>query len=219
MLLQPERAPRSRRTCLWSRSSQGRSLRPLSPRGSETPAVRPIQVHDHEVGSCLSEELDSRRVIWERTEHLEARASAEGDQEILSEPRALGDHEDPDGVHNSARNIGISEAEDELFREGWDTRLMNRLAGETSPYLLQHAGNPVDWSPWDQEALRRARIEERPIFLSIGYAACHWCHVMERESFEDEETAAFLNGTSSRSRSTGRSGPTSTRSTWMPSRR
>ena len=76
---------------------------------------------------------------------------------------------------------------------GWDTRLMNRLAGETSPYLLQHAGNPVDWSPWDQEALRRARIEDRPIFLSIGYAACHWCHVMERESFEDEETAAFLN--------------------------
>ncbi|HJQ72383.1 MAG TPA: thioredoxin domain-containing protein, partial [Actinomycetota bacterium] len=70
---------------------------------------------------------------------------------------------------------------------------MNRLAGETSPYLLQHAENPVDWSPWDQEALGRARIEDRPIFLSIGYAACHWCHVMERESFEDEETAAFLN--------------------------
>jgi hypothetical protein len=70
---------------------------------------------------------------------------------------------------------------------------MNRLAGETSPYLLQHAENPVDWSPWDQEALRRARIEDRPIFLSIGYAACHWCHVMERESFEDEQTASFLN--------------------------
>ncbi|HEX6400032.1 MAG TPA: thioredoxin domain-containing protein [Actinomycetota bacterium] len=70
---------------------------------------------------------------------------------------------------------------------------MNRLAGETSPYLLQHAGNPVDWSPWDEEALRRARTEDRPIFLSIGYSACHWCHVMERESFEDEETAAFLN--------------------------
>ncbi|HEX6579615.1 MAG TPA: thioredoxin domain-containing protein [Actinomycetota bacterium] len=70
---------------------------------------------------------------------------------------------------------------------------MNRLAGETSPYLLQHAENPVDWSPWDEEALRRARIEDRPIFLSVGYAACHWCHVMERESFEDEGTAAFLN--------------------------
>jgi uncharacterized protein len=70
---------------------------------------------------------------------------------------------------------------------------MNRLAGETSPYLLQHAGNPVDWYPWGDEALERARAEDRPIFLSIGYAACHWCHVMERESFEDEETAAFLN--------------------------
>ena len=70
---------------------------------------------------------------------------------------------------------------------------MNRLAGETSPYLLQHAHNPVDWYPWGPEALARARAEDRPIFLSIGYAACHWCHVMERESFEDEATAARLN--------------------------
>ena len=69
----------------------------------------------------------------------------------------------------------------------------NRLAGETSPYLLQHAHNPVDWYPWGEEALARARIEDKPIFLSIGYAACHWCHVMERESFEDETTAADLN--------------------------
>ena len=70
---------------------------------------------------------------------------------------------------------------------------MNRLAEATSPYLLQHAHNPVDWFPWGEEALSRAAAEDRPIFLSIGYAACHWCHVMERESFEDEETAAFLN--------------------------
>ncbi len=70
---------------------------------------------------------------------------------------------------------------------------MNRLAGETSPYLLQHAHNPVDWSPWDEAALARAKAEDKPIFLSIGYAACHWCHVMERESFEDEATAAELN--------------------------
>ena len=70
---------------------------------------------------------------------------------------------------------------------------MNRLAEATSPYLLQHAGNPVDWFPWGPEALARSEAEDRPIFLSIGYAACHWCHVMERESFEDEETAAFLN--------------------------
>ncbi len=69
----------------------------------------------------------------------------------------------------------------------------NRLAGETSPYLLQHAHNPVDWYPWGPEALARARELDRPIFLSIGYAACHWCHVMERESFENEATAADMN--------------------------
>ena len=70
---------------------------------------------------------------------------------------------------------------------------MNRLAGETSPYLLQHADNPVDWYPWGEEALVRAREEDKPILLSIGYAACHWCHVMEHESFEDASTAAAMN--------------------------
>ena len=70
---------------------------------------------------------------------------------------------------------------------------MNRLANETSPYLLQHAENPVDWYPWGEEALERARTEDKPIMISIGYAACHWCHVMERESFEDAETAALMN--------------------------
>src|SRR5215210_3903124 len=70
---------------------------------------------------------------------------------------------------------------------------MNRLADETSPYLLQHAGNPVEWYPWGEEALARARDEDRPILLSIGYAACHWCHVMAHESFEDAETAALMN--------------------------
>jgi uncharacterized protein YyaL (SSP411 family) len=69
----------------------------------------------------------------------------------------------------------------------------NRLAQETSPYLKQHAHNPVDWRPWGPEALARARELDRPIFLSIGYSACHWCHVMEHESFEDEETARILN--------------------------
>ena len=69
----------------------------------------------------------------------------------------------------------------------------NRLAGETSPYLLQHANNPVDWFPWGPDALARAALLDRPIFLSIGYAACHWCHVMERESFEHEATARYLN--------------------------
>ena len=70
-------------------------------------------------------------------------------------------------------------------------RRANRLAEQTSPYLLAHAHNPVDWYPWGEEALARARAEDRPIFLSIGYSACHWCHVMERESFEDDETAAL----------------------------
>src|ERR1700693_3404598 len=69
----------------------------------------------------------------------------------------------------------------------------NRLANETSPYLLQHADNPVDWFPWGPEALDRARDVDLPIFLSVGYAACHWCHVMERESFEDDETASLMN--------------------------
>jgi uncharacterized protein YyaL (SSP411 family) len=69
----------------------------------------------------------------------------------------------------------------------------NRLASETSPYLLQHAHNPVDWHPWGPEALERARAENRPILLSVGYSACHWCHVMERESFEDAGTAATMN--------------------------
>src|SRR5204863_9287313 len=71
-------------------------------------------------------------------------------------------------------------------------RFTNRLATETSPYLLQHAHNPVDWYPWGPEALTAAKDQDKPIFLSIGYAACHWCHVMERESFEDEATAADL---------------------------
>ena len=69
----------------------------------------------------------------------------------------------------------------------------NQLINESSPYLLQHANNPVDWYPWGEEALNRARNENKPIFLSIGYAACHWCHVMEHESFEDPETAALMN--------------------------
>jgi uncharacterized protein len=71
--------------------------------------------------------------------------------------------------------------------------MANRLAQETSPYLLQHRDNPVDWYPWGEEALARARELDRPILLSVGYSACHWCHVMERESFEDAKTAAYMN--------------------------
>ena len=71
--------------------------------------------------------------------------------------------------------------------------MANRLANETSPYLLQHAHNPVDWYPWGPDAFERARRENKPILLSVGYSACHWCHVMERESFEDEATAGVMN--------------------------
>ncbi len=74
-----------------------------------------------------------------------------------------------------------------------ESKHTNRLINETSPYLLQHAHNPVDWSPWGHEALERAHKQDKPILLSIGYSACHWCHVMERESFENEEIAAIMN--------------------------
>src|SRR5579859_7134121 len=69
----------------------------------------------------------------------------------------------------------------------------NRLAKERSPYLQQHAHNPVDWYPWGPEAFEKSRAEDKPIFLSVGYSTCHWCHVMERESFESEQLAAILN--------------------------
>ncbi len=73
------------------------------------------------------------------------------------------------------------------------TRPANRLARETSAYLRQHMHNPVDWFPWGAEALARARAEDKPLLVSIGYSACHWCHVMERESFEDDAIAALMN--------------------------
>ena len=69
----------------------------------------------------------------------------------------------------------------------------NRLINEKSPYLLQHAYNPVDWYPWREEAFEKAKAEDKPIFLSIGYSSCHWCHVMEQECFEDEQVARLLN--------------------------
>ena len=96
----------------------------------------------------------------------------------------------------------------------------NRLAAATSPYLLQHADNPVDWWEWSDEAFAEAARRDVPVLLSVGYAACHWCHVMAHESFEDPATAEQVNaGLRRRSRSTARSGRTSTRSTWPPPRR
>ena len=71
--------------------------------------------------------------------------------------------------------------------------MSNQLQYESSPYLLQHKDNPVDWMPWGEEAFAKARRENKPVFLSIGYSTCHWCHVMAHKSFEDEEIAAILN--------------------------
>ena len=71
--------------------------------------------------------------------------------------------------------------------------MSNRLSEESSPYLLQHAENPVNWHPWDDQALAVAREQNKPILLSIGYSACHWCHVMAHESFDDDATAAVMN--------------------------
>jgi uncharacterized protein YyaL (SSP411 family) len=71
--------------------------------------------------------------------------------------------------------------------------MANRLAKEKSPYLLQHKDNPVDWYPWGDEAFEKAKNEDKPVFLSIGYSTCHWCHVMDRESFEDEEVVEIMN--------------------------
>lgn len=71
--------------------------------------------------------------------------------------------------------------------------MANRLSKEKSPYLMQHGGNPVDWYPWCEEAFQKAQQEDKPVFLSIGYSTCHWCHVMVHESFEDQEVAEILN--------------------------
>ena len=93
------------------------------------------------------------------------------------------------GLH---RRAAVDEAAAHRNADG-SPRYTNRLAGEASPYLRQHAHNPVDWYPWGDEAFAKARAENKPVFLSIGYSTCHWCHVMEEESFEDEEIAAVLN--------------------------
>ncbi len=94
------------------------------------------------------------------------------------------------GPADTEDEISSTEEKDKSMIEHKHT---NQLINETSPYLIQHAHNPVDWYPWGEEALTRAKKEDKPIFLSIGYSACHWCHVMERESFENEEIAKIMN--------------------------
>ena len=98
---------------------------------------------------------------------------------------------------------------------GEDGPMPNRLAASTSPYLLQHADNPVDWWEWSPDAFAEARERDVPVLLSVGYSACHWCHVMAHESFEDPATAGVMNAGFVTSRSTARSAPTSTPSTWL----
>jgi len=93
----------------------------------------------------------------------------------------------------SGCSIDESEGKNSMNQSKTEAKHTNHLINETSPYLLQHAHNPVDWYPWGDEAIEKARREDKPIFLSIGYAACHWCHVMEEESFEDSATAEILN--------------------------
>ncbi|KXJ09675.1 Spermatogenesis-associated protein 20 [Exaiptasia diaphana] len=80
-----------------------------------------------------------------------------------------------------------------MASDSTEPKFTNRLAKEKSPYLLQHKHNPVDWYPWGEEAFEKARKEQKPIFLSVGYSTCHWCHVMERESFENEDIGKLLN--------------------------
>src|SRR4029077_19760561 len=99
------------------------------------------------------------------------------------------------GVGRQARQYYRAEPH---LAAGWDQRrrigvMAARLRGETSPYLLQHADNPVDWWPWCDDAFAAARERNVPVLLSVGYSACHWCHVMAHESFEDEQTAAIMN--------------------------
>ncbi len=95
--------------------------------------------------------------------------------------------------HSEREVIDMSEGADSSETSDKAGRKPNRLINEQSPYLRQHAYNPVDWYPWGKEALARARQENKPILLSIGYSACHWCHVMERESFENDAIAQLMN--------------------------
>jgi len=114
---------------------------------------------------------------------------------VLCAAVARGQHEDAQTVPNkpsTPENPSIVTTKDDP-RPKIEPRHTNRLARATSPYLLQHAHNPVDWYEWGPEAFEKAKADDKPIFLSIGYAACHWCHVMEHESFEDEEAAKVLN--------------------------
>src|SRR6202011_5608675 len=139
------------------------------------------------------------RTQYQRRHLVEGKASADGEQGPGRECLTGGDGGDPGhGLHPKDPPFRARSPSGPLRRPSgrWPLEcdeMANRLARETSPYLLEHAENPVDWYAWGAEALARARTENKPILLSIGYSACHWCHVMARESFEDPETAALMN--------------------------
>ena len=112
---------------------------------------------------------------------------------VAVSPSGCGDSTPPDSAKSRKSPAAVSPEDKHTMTMTAEHKHTNRLIDATSPYLLQHAHNPVDWYEWGPEALERARKEDKPIFLSIGYSACHWCHVMERESFENEQIAAVMN--------------------------
>ncbi len=127
------------------------------------------------------------------------RAAAHGERGVRSGAHGEGSASSWAADRGARYNVAMSQTDKTTpdasgsTSDGTADRPANRLAQETSPYLLQHAHNPVDWYPWGDEALQRARDEDKPIFLSIGYSACHWCHVMEHESFENDTVAEMMN--------------------------
>ena len=158
-------------------------------RGQAVP-VGAIQIDEDHVGVCAEHGVE--RPVG--TEHAEARPDL-GRPQTRDQPWVVVHDRDTETlIHPRTASVPAVLFLNRVWQPGWVIPPpTNRLARESSPYLLQHAHNPVDWYPWGEEAFDRARAEDRPVFLSVGYAACHWCHVMERESFEDETTATLLN--------------------------
>ena len=166
--------------------------------------VGTIQVHEHQVDRFAFQRLDRSRRIGDRSDDGDPIARQTADEPVC-DSRAP-NHDEYTDVFDHRCSLNASALRGHVLKgrtdvlklvsretEAMMSRRANRLATETSPYLLQHAHNPVDWYPWGPEAVERAKADDKPILLSIGYAACHWCHVMERESFEDEDTAALMN--------------------------
>ncbi|MEM7133529.1 MAG: thioredoxin domain-containing protein [Chloroflexota bacterium] len=157
---------------------------------------------DQTQASETDDEVSVTEAKTDDTETMESEATASETTETdLDETDAEAINTEPQDATEPIESSEISSAEEnndsdeaQIAEEGGHgSRPANRLINEKSPYLLQHAYNPVDWYPWGEEAFAKAAAEDKPIFLSIGYSTCHWCHVMEAESFEDEEVAALMN--------------------------